>query len=466
MKGHVMIAKNLIERVLQKAMTTGADLVELFAERTRNSVMSMADSRVESIRDNTISGVGIRAFVGTRTVFASTSDMTEQGLMRCAASVAAAVGDAVNTPSVCLTERIFPNIHPVKIVPSDAMLARKVELLRIGDEAAKSYDKRVVQVQSTLLNTDRSILIANTDGLLTADRNVRTRIAFNVIASDGHENQSGSYGPGRLMGLELFDEIVDPADAARRAAAQAITNLGAVYCPAGKMTVAIENGFGGVIFHEACGHSLEATSVAIGASQMAGKLGQKIANEKITAVDDGTIPGAWGSVNIDDEGTPTQRNVLIENGVLKSYMIDRLGSRRMGMPVTGSSRRQNYTFEPTSRMTNTFIENGPDKNEDIIASIEYGLYAKSMGGGSVNPLTGAFNFAVSEGYIIRNGKICEAVRGASLIGTGSQILQNIDMVGQNLERGQGMCGSASGSVPTDVGQPLIRVSSITVGGRK
>ena len=232
------------------------------------------------------------------------------------------------------------------------------------------------------------------------------------------------------------------------------------------MTVAIENGFGGVIFHEACGHSLEATSVAIGASQMAGKLGQKIANEKITAVDDGTIPGAWGSVNIDDEGTPTQRNVLIENGVLKSYMIDRLGSRRMGMPVTGSSRRQNYTFEPTSRMTNTFIENGPDKNEDIIASIEYGLYAKSMGGGSVNPLTGAFNFAVSEGYIIRNGKICEAVRGASLIGTGSQILQNIDMVGQNLERGQGMCGSASGSVPTDVGQPLIRVSSITVGGRK
>ena len=466
MKGHVMIAKNLIERVLQKAMTTGADLVELFAERTRNSVMYMADSRVESIRDNTLSGVGIRAFVGTRTGCGSTSDMTEQGLMRCAASVAAAVGDAGNTPSVCLTERIFPNIHPVKIVPSDAMLARKVELLRIGDEAAKSYDKRVVQVQSTLLNTDRSILIANTDGLLTTDRNVRTRIAFNVIASDGHENQSGSYAPGRLMGLELFDEIVDPADAARRAAAQAITNLGAVYCPAGKMTVAIENGFGGVIFHEACGHSLEATSVAIGASQMAGKLGQKIANEKITAVDDGTIPGAWGSVNIDDEGTPTQRNVLIENGVLKSYMIDRLGSRRMGMPVTGSSRRQNYTFEPTSRMTNTFIENGPDKNEDIIASIEYGLYAKSMGGGSVNPLTGAFNFAVSEGYIIRNGKICEAVRGASLIGTGSQILQNIDMVGQNLERGQGMCGSASGSVPTDVGQPLIRVSSITVGGRK
>lgn len=461
-----MIARSLIEKVLERAMTTGADFVELFAERTRTTSMVMADSRVETVRDNTITGVGLRAFVGTRTVFASTSDVSEDGLMRCAASVATAVGDAKNVPHVCLTERIFPNIHPVKIVPSDAHLGRKVELLRMGDEAAKAYDKRVVQVQSSIMNRDRSILIANTDGLLTADRNVRTRMGISVIASNGSENQSGFYGPGRLMGLELFDEVVDPRAVARRAAAQAITNLEAVYCPAGKMTVAIENGFGGVIFHEACGHSLEATSVAIGASQMAGKLGQKIANEKVTAVDDGTIPNAWGSVNIDDEGTPTQRNVLIENGVLKSYMIDRLGSRRMNMPMTGSSRRENYTYEPTSRMTNTFIENGPDRNEDIIASIEYGLYAKSMGGGSVNPLTGAFNFAVSEGYIVRNGKICEAVRGASLIGTGSQILQDIDMVGQNLERGQGMCGSASGSVPTDVGQPLIRVSSITVGGRK
>ena len=198
---------------------------------------------------------------------------------------------------------------------------------------------------------------------------------------------------------------------------------------------------------------------------MAGKLGQQIANPKVTAIDDGTIPGAWGSVNIDDEGNPTQRNVLIENGILKSYMVDRLGSRRMGVPMTGNSRRQSYEYEPTSRMTNTFIDNGTDKNEDIIASIENGLYCRKMGGGSVNPLTGAFNFSVAEGYLVRNGKICEAVRGASLVGTGSEILQNIDMVGQNLDRAQGMCGSSSGSVPTDVGQPLIRVSSITVGGR-
>ena len=241
--------------------------------------------------------------------------------------------------------------------------------------------------------------------------------------------------------------------------------VNAGYCPAGVMPVAIDNGFGGVIFHEACGHSLEATGVAYGRSQFAGKLGQKIANEKVTAIDDGTIPGAWGSINIDDEGTPAQKNVLIENGVLKSYMIDKFNGRRMGMPSTGNARRQSYAYTPTSRMTNTYIAPGTDKNEDIIASIEYGLYCKEMGGGSVNPVTGEFNFAVSEGYMIRNGKICEPVRGASLVGKGSQVIQDIDMVGTDLEMGQGMCGSSSGSVPTNVGQALIRVSSITVGGR-
>ena len=220
-----------------------------------------------------------------------------------------------------------------------------------------------------------------------------------------------------------------------------------------------------MIFHEACGHSLEAAFVAYGRSQFAGKLGEKIAHEKVTAIDDGTIPGAWGSINIDDEGHPAQRNVLIENGILKSYMIDKFNGRRMGLESTGNSRRQSYSYTPTSRMTNTYIAPGTDKNEDIIASMEYGLYAKDMGGGSVNPVTGEFNFTVSEGYIVRNGVICEPVRGASLVGKGSEILHNIDMVGTDLDMGQGVCGASSGSVPTNVGQPLIRVSSITVGGR-
>lgn len=459
-----MISKAIVESVLSCAMSGGADFVELYGEITRNNAVTMVDGKIDRVNDTLISGVGIRAFLGTRTVFSSTSDTSREGLMKCARAVAAAMGEIKKDICVRLTERMLPNIHPALIVPSSVDAKVRADLLRAGCFAAKEYDPAISQVSGTLSGVDHSILVANTEGLYTTDRHIRTRIAISAVASAAGVNQSGSDSPGAGMGLEFFD-LVDPKNVGREAARQATVNLRADYCPAGNMTVAIENGFGGVIFHEACGHSLEATAVAIGASQMAGKLGQQIANPKVTAIDDGTIPGAWGSVNIDDEGTPTQRNVLIENGILKNYMIDRLGSRRMGMPMTGNGRRQSYTYEATSRMTNTFIANGSDKNEDIIASIENGLYCRKMGGGSVNPLTGAFNFAVTEGYLVRNGKICEPVRGASLIGTGSEILQNIDMVGQNLATAQGMCGSSSGSVPTDVGQPLIRVSKITVGGR-
>ncbi len=459
-----MLDKRLLEEILGIAVSTGADFAEVYAEHTRNLNTSFLDGRTDFIADNTVSGVGIRIFLGTRTVYASTSDISREGLIKCARSVAAALSDTRICENIVLTERVFPNIHPVRMVPASAEAKLRNELLRRACVSAKEYDKRIVQVSGNLITVDHTIQIANTEGLLTSDRHIRTRMAVSSVAADGNEMQSAGNSPGRGMGLEVF-EMFPPEEIGQAASAQAITNLEAVPCPAGKMTVAIENGFGGVIFHEACGHSLEATSVGTGTSQMCGKLGKQVANEKVTAIDDGTIPNAWGSVNIDDEGNPTQRNVLIENGILKSYMVDRLGSRRMNMPMTGNSRRQDYTFEPTSRMTNTFIDNGNDKNEDIIASIEYGLYAKRMGGGSVNPLTGAFNFAVSEGYIVRKGKICEAVRGASLIGTGAEILMNIDMVGQNLATGQGMCGSMSGSVPTDVGQPLIRVSEITVGGK-
>lgn len=231
------------------------------------------------------------------------------------------------------------------------------------------------------------------------------------------------------------------------------------------MPVAIDNGFGGVIFHEACGHALEATSVAPGTSVFAGKLGQQIAAPCVTAIDDGTMPNEWGSENIDDEGTPTTRLVLIENGILRNYMVDRLNGLKMGMAPTGSARRENYTFAPTSRMHNTFIAPGSDDEDEMIRTMGDGLYAAQMGGGSVNTATGEFNFAVQEGYLVRDGKIASPVRGASLIGKGEQILMRIDRVGRHMTMGQGMCGSLSGSVPTNVGQPTIRVSSLTVGGK-
>ena len=459
-----MIAKDVCQRVLHAAVSTGADYAELFAEHTDESRISMLDSKVYSIHSGIIAGAAVRVYKGLRSVMATTVDTSEAGLLRCAQQAAEALGQGKAEIDIVLRERLFGDIHPIKVVPASVQNAEKICVLKDAYFSAKDYNDCIKQVSGNLMDFDHNILIANTEGTYAQDRQIRTRIAISAVAEQNGESQTGSCSPGRRMGMEMFD-IIDAKNVGIHAARQAVTMAGAGYCPAGVMPVAIGNGFGGVIFHEACGHSLEASSVAYGRSQFTGKLGEQIANVKVTAIDDGTIPNAWGSINIDDEGTPAQKNVLIENGILKSYMIDKFNARRMGMTSTGNARRQSYAYTPTSRMTNTYIANGEDKNEDIIASMEYGLFAKEMGGGSVNPVTGEFNFAVNEGYIVRNGEICEPVRGASLVGKGSEIIMNIDMVGSDMEMGQGMCGSSSGSVPTNVGQPLIRVSSITVGGR-
>ena len=459
-----MIKQDVCQRVLHRALATGADYAEIYAQNTVNHSINMIANRVETINDTVVAGAAVRVYKGLRSVMATTVDTSESGLLRCAEKAADALGEGTAQMDIVLQEKAVVDIHPVAVAPGTVGNAEKIRILKEGYFAARNYSDSITQVTGSLMDVDHNILIANTDGIYTQDRQIRTRMAISVVAEKDGETQTGSFLPGRRAGLEMFQEI-DPKAVGERAAKQAVTMVNAGYCPAGVMPVAIDNGFGGVIFHEACGHSLEASSVAYGRSQFVGKLGQKIANEKVTAIDDGTIPNAWGSINIDDEGTPAQKNVLIENGILKTYMIDKFNGRRMGMASTGSARRQSYSYTPTSRMTNTYIAPGTDRNEDIIASMEYGLYAKDMGGGSVNPVTGEFNFSVKEGYMVRNGKICEPVRGASLVGKGSDVIMNIDMVGTDLDMGQGMCGSSSGSVPTNVGQPLIRVSSITVGGR-
>ena len=459
-----MLSQELIREALIRALSTGADYAEVFAEHTQQKTISLVSAKVDKISDAVISGVGIRIFKGTRCVAGSTSSLDASAVLACASKVADALQGTPENRDLVLKERIFGDIHPVKIVPASAENACKIDYVREACLAAKDYSEEISQVTGSFLEVDHKILIATSEGLIATDRQIRSRVNVSAIASSGNENQTGSTAPGARKGLELFEDF-DPKELGQKAAKQAVTMLHAGYINAGVMPVAIENGFGGVIFHEACGHSLEASGVALGQSQFCGKLGQQIANPKVTAIDDGTIPNGWGSMNIDDEGTPAQKKILIDKGILKTYMVDKLNGRRMGMESTGSSRRQSYKFVPTSRMTNTYIAAGEDKDEDIIASIEYGLYAKDMGGGSVNPVTGQFNFSVREGYVIRDGKICEPVRGASLVGKGSDVIMNIDMVGKNVARAQGMCGASSGSIPTDVGQPLIRVSSITVGGR-
>ena len=460
-----MLSRTIAEQTLAAALRTGGDFAELFVEDTRSSTVLLSAGAIENALTGRSCGAGIRVYRELSSVYVYTNDLTPAGLLRAAGRAADAIGEAAREVDVRLTGSVPRNAHAVAQLPMDVPGARRAEVVRAADAAARAISPQVRQVSARLTAWESDVRIANSEGLFVPDRRVYTRLAVSAVASGGGENQTGSFAPGAMMGFELFGDRVDPEDAGRRAARQAVTMLHAEPCPAGVMCVAIDKGFGGVIFHEACGHSLEATSVALGNSEFAGRLGEQIASPIVTAVDDGTLENEWGSLNIDDEGTPTTRLVLIENGILKNYMVDRFNGRRMGMPVTGNARRESYAFAPTSRMRNTFIAPGQDDEAEIIASMGDGLYAKAMGGGSVNPITGEFNFAVSEGYLVKGGRIDRPVRGATLIGKGADVLMKIDRVGRELALGQGMCGSSSGSVPVNVGQPMIRVTDITVGGR-
>ncbi len=460
-----MIRKSTAELVLAYAVSTGGDFAELFLEDTRSGGISLVNGTIDNANTSRTHGAGIRIYHGLESIYVHTNDTSEEGLVKAAKQAASAIGSGCEMRDITLTGAKCTNIHRIDRMPMDISGSEQAKLVHAAYDTAKSYDSSIIQVSTGISGSETDVTIANTEGLFISDTRVYTRFRVMAIAGDGKENQTGFRGPGAMMGYELFRDRVDVEAEAKDAARCAVTMLRADNCPGGIMPVIIDNGFGGVIFHEACGHSLEATSVALGNSEFCGKLGQQVASPIVTAIDDGTMPNEWGSINIDDEGTPTTRLVLIENGILKNYMVDRLNGRRMNMPVTGSARRQNYTYAPTSRMRNTFIAPGNDDEAEIIATAGNALYAKQMGGGSVNPATGEFNFSVQEGYLIKDGKIDRPVRGATLVGKGSEILPKIDRVGRNMKMAQGVCGSISGSVPTNVGQPMIRVTDITVGGR-
>lgn len=460
-----MLEKSLVEKILNEALSTGGDFAEIFVEKKNNCGLYMIDGKIESSLSGRDFGIGIRIFKDLYSVYGYTNDMTEENLLKTARKIAEAVKGTRGDITINLLKQDIENYNKIEIYPETVLKKNKIDIMRRGYTAAKEYDSEISQVRVSYSDSKQNILVANSEGIWAEDERVRGRIRIESVASSGTEMQTGSMGPGASKGFEFFEKM-DIESYGREASRIAKTILHADYSPSGKMPVIIDNGFGGVIFHEACGHGLEATSVAKGNSVFAGKIGEMIASPVVSAVDDGTIPNEWGTINIDDEGTPSRRNLLIENGILKGYMIDKLNGRRMGMASTGSGRRESYKYAPTSRMTNTFILNGKSSLDEMISSVEKGIYARYMGGGSVNPATGNFNFAVMEGYLIENGKITSPVRGATLIGTGSEILKKIEMVGNNLAYGQGMCGSVSGSICTNVGQPAIKVSEITVGGRK
>ena len=455
---------NLANDILTLATDCGADFAEIFAEHNAKNALSIINGKVDKASGGIDCGMGLRLFKGERVIYIYTNDMERDSLLKMTKEAASGCGE-----KTCETVRIInadkcetPHLAQISTEKADKKyIAQK---LKTAAEAAEKYSPLVTQTSVGYSDSVQDVFIANSEGLCKTDRRIRSRVAVSAVASSNTEKQTGYFGPGALKGTELLDEL-DLAAIGTEAARCAVTMLKADNCPCGVMPVIIDNGFGGVIFHEACGHGLEAAAVSKNASVFANKVGQQIASPLITAIDDGSIKNQWGSIYIDDEGEYGRKNILIENGILKGYMTDRYNGARMGAKATGSSRRQSYRYVPTSRMTNTYIDAGKSSPEEIIAATEYGLYAKYMGGGSVNPATGEFNFAVSEAYIVKNGKICEPVRGATLIGKGSEVLMDIDMVGNNLRLAEGMCGASSGSVPVCVGQPMLRVKKITVGGR-
>ncbi|MGI6510581.1 MAG: TldD/PmbA family protein [Erysipelotrichaceae bacterium] len=461
-----VISKKLALEVLNIATETGADFAEIYLEEENSASISVDNGKVELCNDTLTYGAGIRLLKDLQSVYGYTNNLTAKSLKKLAKDLSASFSEGRKIEVKTIKKVRQGKKHLPKIAYGSYPREKIVEMLKDAAAVMKNYHESIVRTTASFVYDNKKVSIFNSEGKQFSDVHSRGRAGLVAVASKDGKIESIYRAPGAQKGMEYFLEEVDLNQAAKEAAEAAVTMLSAKECPSGKMPVVIGNGFGGVVFHEACGHSLEASSVSKGLSVFSGKKGEMIASSLVSAVDDGTIDGAWGSGNIDDEGNKTQRNVLIKNGVLNSYLIDDFNGRRMNKKGNGSCRRESYKYEPTSRMSNTFILPGKSTLEEIIASTEYGIYAKRMGGGSVNPASGEFNFAVNEGYLIKNGKLLHPIKGASLIGSGKEVLSHIDMVGNDLKREQGMCGASSGYIPADVGQPTIRVSEITVGGTK
>ena len=461
-----MISKKLAIEVLNEMLATGADYAEIFYEESNGNAVTIENGKVSSSSSGVTSGAGLRLLKENQTVYGYTSDLTRKGLL----ALASSLNKSFNDKRILTVDNLemirSKNRNPITRSYIDVPLQEKIDLVREGiDEIESMKDPRIVRYIGNFANNHRFVAIFNSKGKWFKRDTEFARLVYSIIVADQNGMETGFEGPGAQQDISYFRTKVKPREVARKAAETALMMLTAKECPSGNMPVVIGNGWGGVLFHEACGHPLEASAVSRGLSCFAGKEGQMIASPLVNAVDDSTIPQEWGSIDIDDEGNFGTKRVLIKDGKLVNFMIDDYNGRRMGKEGNGSCRRQNYKYCPTSRMSNTYIDNGTSTPEEIIKATKLGLYAVSFNGGSVDPATGEFNFGCSEAYIIRDGKIAEPVKGATLIGKGEEILLKIDMIANDLSFGQGMCGAASGSIRTNVGQPTLRVSEMTVGGR-
>ena len=461
-----MVSKKLAIEVLNSMLATGADYAEIFYEDSNSYSLSIENGKVNTSTSNIMNGVGLRLLKENQCVYGYTNDLTRKGLIALAESLRSSFKGERKITVNKLDMIKVKNRNPVVNSYNSISREEKIALVKEGIEEIESLkDPRIVRYIGSFANQHRFVAVFNSKEKWFKRDTEFGRLAYMVVVADQNGFETGFEGPGCQEDIGFFKTKVKAREVARKAAQTALLMLTAKECPSGKMPVVIGNGWGGVLFHESCGHPLEASALARGLSCFSGKHGEMVASPLVSAVDDSTIPNAWGSIDIDDEGNPGTKRLLIKDGKLVDYMIDDFNGRRMNREGNGACRRQNYKFCPTSRMSNTYICNGKNTPEEIIAATKLGLYAVGFNGGSVDPTTGEFNFGCSEAYIIRDGKICEPVKGATLIGHGDEILKHIDMVGNDLKLAQGMCGAASGSIRTNVGQPTLRISEITVGGR-
>ena len=496
-----MISEALSGKILDYIMSHGGDFGEVFYEDRFYTQMNMIAENAVSGGGNPSglscgreSGTGIRIFQGNACLYFYADGADETELFRllkenwksgntaegcCGASISASKGhvygsNAAGLQAVPIRSSLSAGASAAQICGAalsetsaaqicGAALSEKAALLRRCNLAGFCAEDSISRMRTRYIDMDQQVFIANTEGLCVTDRRLKTRLHITATAKDGSDTQSSYTGPGAMDDFSFYEKI-DPEAAAAQTAKHAAELLHAVCCPTGRMPVVIANGFGGLFFHEACGHSLEASAVCDGASEFAGKIGQQVASEKVSLTDDGSLSHEWGSLYVDDEGHPTQKNILIENGLLKGFMVDRWNGQKLGMAATGSSRRQSYRFAPTSRMTNTYIAPGTDSPEKMIASVDRGLYVKAINAGSVNPPTGEFNFNTSETFLIEHGEITKPVHSATLIGTGGDILRRVEMVGNDYALGQGFCYAGSGAIYIGAGQPSVKISEMTIGG--
>ena len=460
----MLISESVLSSVINSALSQGADFCEVYAEEAISSRMALKFSQIEYI-SGIDKGAGIRLFYGNEELYTYTNSLDEKSLMKALSSLTSFKAPFLDKSKLIDKEPVVLSFKQAVPQEHKLDLLKEKRLLKSLDKDLRNSSSLISQIELNLQRIEKRVQVANSEGLLSFDRRPYFIFQSQSIAEDKDQKEFGSERIGRTGDPEFLDEELIRL-ATQKSQKIALKNLKAEPAPAGKFPVIINNGFGGVIFHEACGHGMETTSVAEKFSIFADKMGEKIADSCVTAYDDGTIKEEYGFIEKDDEGQPAQRTCLIEKGVLKSYMVDKMGSQKTNYKMTGSSRRQNYKFAPTSRMRNTYIDKGDSSLEEMIKDIDYGLFAENLGGGSVTPGTGNYNFNVSSGYLIKKGRLDKAVKGASLIGNGLDTLSKIKKVGKDLKLAPGHCGSVSGWVPVTVGQPPLLVSELTVGGQK